>query len=109
MSNLPRVPYPSRSRRAAEPGPSPERIDADLQFNMPAEPELDLRHGPDEVQAPVDREAIVRRMLDSPIPHRTLCELAIDRLGVNALSDEALRRIAAVLDVLDNNHEVTTT
>ena len=58
-------------------------------------PERDLF---DERSAEKTRESTVARIVGNPIARRTRFNLAIEQMGVRALSDRALERIVAVLD-----------
>jgi hypothetical protein len=48
-----------------------------------------------------DRALLLERVLQSRVPHRSLCLLILEAEGPGALTDAALRRMGAVLDIIE--------
>jgi hypothetical protein len=109
--------YPSRRQ-----DPAPADASLAMRYQMPSNPAhpADISaHSPDPAPAadakpeapegrPGDeRTRLLERITGARTPHRALIALIVECEGIAAFSDSALRRMGAILDILENTQEKT--
>jgi hypothetical protein len=85
-------------RPPAEPMPSPGQGTAPA---FPGSPEgAEARPGQ-------ERDRLLSRITGASVPSRTLCLLLLEVEGLGCFTDDAFRRMAAILDLIENTQERT--